>query len=90
MPVMPPPFTKLQEPPPGEYCQFPLPRTGDSKPEFGTVKELEPAVLASNLKLSYLAVPGLLLPVPYAPANRSKRKAVIENPGVTVLADAQA
>src|SRR6185369_11696079 len=70
MPLMPPPFAKLQEPPAGAYCQFPLPRTGDSKPLFGTVNELEPELVESNWKLSYLAVPGLLFPVPYAPAKR--------------------
>jgi hypothetical protein len=64
MPLMPPPFAKVQDPPVGEYWKFPLPKTGASKPLFGTVNETEPALLASNLKLSYLAAPGLLFPVP--------------------------
>src|SRR5215216_2525899 len=85
IPLIPPPFANVHEPPLGEYWKFPLPITGASKPALGTVSELEAALLGSSLKLSYLAVPGLLFPVPYAPAISRNRKAVSENPGVTVL-----
>ena len=85
IPVMPPPFAKVHEPPLGPYWKFPLPKTGVSKLEFATFNGTEPALLASNLKLSYFAAPGLPLPVPQAPAKRSKRKDVNEKPGVTVL-----
>jgi hypothetical protein len=35
MPLMPPPFAKLHDPPVGLYCQLPFPTTGISKPAFG-------------------------------------------------------
>jgi len=63
IPLTPPPFAKVHDPPVGLYCQLPFPTTGASKPALGMLIEVEPAVLERSLTLSYLTVPGLLFPL---------------------------